>query len=157
MTDQDYSIRFADQRMVHEARSFLMLVFAPLLYDELSRSLEELDKRASRANCDIGCMFSHDELVASIQVEWHDEYVHVNLFGVHPAYRGKGIPRQMLTWLEEECRRRGLSRIEFETLEDWQTRHLLYERLGCTKGEIFRRNDVDYRKFRKVITPLTTS
>ena len=156
-TSQDFSVRLANQRMVHEARSFLTSVFAPLLYDELSRSLEELDKRASRANCDIVCMFSREEMVASLQVEWHDHYVHVNLFGVHQAYRGIGLPRRMLTWLEEECRRRRIARIEFETLEDWQTRHRFYERLGFIRGESFRRGGMHYRKFRKFITPLPTS
>jgi GNAT superfamily N-acetyltransferase len=129
-----------------------MSVFAPLLYDELSRSLQELDKRASRANCDVVCMFSQEEMVASWQVEWHDEYVHVNLFGVHQAYRGKGIPKRMLAWLEEECRKRGIARIEFETLEDWQSRHWFYEkRLGFTRGESFIRDGVQYRKFRKFL------
>lgn len=156
MTEQDFSIRLANQRMVHEARAFLMSVFATLLYDELSRSLQELDKRASRANCAIACMFSQEEMVASIQVEWYDEYVHVNLFGVHQAYRGKGIPKRMLAWLEEECRRRGIARIEFETLEDWQSRHRFYERLGFTRGESFIRDGTQYRKFSKFITPLTT-
>jgi len=139
--------------MVPEACSLLMSAFAPLLYDELSRSLQELDKRASRANCDVVCMFSQEEMVASWQVEWHDEYVHVNLFGVHQAYRGKGIPRRMLAWLEEECQRRGIARIEFETLEDWQSRHRFYERLGFTRGESFIRDGVHYRKFRKFVTP----
>jgi len=143
--------------MVHEAQSFLMSVFAPLLYDELSRSLEELDKMASRANCDIVCMFSEDEMVASMQLEWHDDYVYVNLFGVHQAYRGKGLPRRMLIWLEEECRRRRIARIEFETLEDWQTRHQFYERLGFSRGELLRRGGAHYRKFRKYITPLPAS
>lgn len=154
---QDFSVRFANQRMVHESRSFLMSVFAPLLYDELSRSLEELEKRASRANCDIVCMFSQEEMVAVLQMEWHDEYVHVNLFGVHHTYRGKGLPRQMLAWLELECRRRRITRIEFETLEEWQTRHRFYETLGFTKGESFTRCGVLYRKLRKFITPLPTS
>jgi GNAT superfamily N-acetyltransferase len=130
-----------------------MSVFAPLLYDELSRSLQELDKRALRANCEIACVFSKEELVAAIQVEWHDEYVHVNLFGVHQAYRGKGISRRIVTWLEGECRRRRIARIDFETLEEWETRHRFYERLGFTKGESFIRHGVRYRRFGKFITP----
>ena len=153
-TSQDFSIRPADQKMVHEVRSFLMSVFAPLLYDELSRSLEELDKRALRANCEIVCMFSQEEMIASLQVEWHNEYVHINLLGVHPAYRGKGIPERMVAWLEEECRRRGIARIEGETLEEWQTRHRFYKWLGFIKGESFIRDGVHYRKFRKFIAPL---
>jgi len=154
MTDQNFSIRLVEQGMVHEARAFLMSVFASLLYEELLRSLQELDKRALRANCEIAAMFLQKEMVACIQVEWYNEYVHVNLFGVHQYYRGKGIPRRMLTWLEEECRRRRVAMIEFETLEDWQTRHRFYERmLGFIKGESFRRNGVQYRKFRKFITP----
>jgi GNAT superfamily N-acetyltransferase len=98
-------------------------------------------------------MFSREEMVASIQVEWHDEYVHVNLFGVHQAYRGKGIPKRMLTWLVEECRRRRIARIEFETLENWRSRHQFYEkRLSFIRGESFIRDGVHYRKFRKFIT-----
>jgi len=151
MTDHDFNIRLVNQRMVQEARAFLISAFTPLLYEELSRSLQELDKRASRANCEIAAMFLQKEMVACIQVEWYDGYVHVNLFGVHQSYRGKGIPRRMLTWLEEKCRRRGIARIEFETLEDWRIRHRFYERLGFIKGESFRRNDVQYRKFRKFI------
>jgi GNAT superfamily N-acetyltransferase len=130
-----------------------MSVFAPLLYDELSRSLQELDKRVSRGISEIVCMLSHEGIVACLDLEWHDDYVHINLFGVHQAYRGKGIPERMLTWLEEECQRRRIAEIEFETLEEWQTHHRFYKWLGFIKGESFVRDGMHYRKFRKFVTP----
>lgn len=155
---QDLSVSVATNReMVDEACSLLQSAFAPVLYDELSRSLQELHERASRANVDIVCWFSQRKMVACLQVEWHGDYVHGNLLGVHQDHRGEGIPWRILGWLEEECRRRRIAMIEFETLEDWQSHHRFYQRLGFIKGESFNRYGVHYRKLRKLVTPLTMS
>ena len=157
MAAQGLSIIVVDQRMIQRVRSFLMSVFASVLYDELLRSIEEMDRRASRANCEIVCMLSREEMVAALEVEWHYDYVHVNLFGVHQAYRAAGLPRQMLTWLEERCRKRQIARIEFETLEERQNLHRFCESLGFIKGESFTRGGLCYRRFRKYIIALLAS
>jgi GNAT superfamily N-acetyltransferase len=138
----------SDRDAIHKTRLFFNSIFVPLLYDELSRSLEEFEKRTSRACCSVFCMFDCEEIVSSMQVEWQSEYVHVNLFGVREDFKGIGIPKQMVSWLEEQCRVREIYRIEADTLEEWQTRHRYYERwLGFSKGEAFVREGMKYRKF----------
>jgi len=57
----------------------------------------------------IGCMVTTVEQDLPIYV--HDEYAVVRVLWVDPAYRGKGIARQMLDHTADECGRFGLRQI----------------------------------------------
>jgi GNAT superfamily N-acetyltransferase len=54
----------------------------------------------------------------------------VQWLAVLPAYRRRGIARLLLHRLEHEALRRGYSRLELDTLDQWQAAHRLYLDMG---------------------------
>ena len=58
VTSRDISIRPADPGMISEIHSFLKSVFSPPFYGVLSLSLNELETRASKADCDTVMLYA---------------------------------------------------------------------------------------------------
>ncbi len=48
----------------------------------------------------------HDEIVASVCLEYDAEAVHIGMFTVHPALQGVGIGKQLLTYAENYAQKR---------------------------------------------------
>ena len=58
------------------------------------------------------------------------EEARLNLFAVDRAWRGQGIGRRLLEWLERPARVAGLARIVLEVRADNAGAHAFYQRLG---------------------------
>ena len=58
------------------------------------------------------------------------EEAHLNLFAVDRAWRGQGMGRRLLEWLERPARVAGLARIVLEVRADNGGARAFYERLG---------------------------
>jgi len=151
MLNDEIFIILANDSLIPQTKIFFLKIFEPLIFNELLRSINELETRASRENCEVYCIFHNSLMVACAQIDWYNDYAHINLFGILKEFRGHGIPKKFILWLEKHCLELNKSRIEFDTLEDWQTRHYFYLRLGFTKGSEFHRDNIQFRKFIKEI------
>lgn len=58
------------------------------------------------------------------------EYGVIHLFGVHPAFRGRGLARPLMAAAEDAGRRRGWKALRLDTLVDNYGAQRTYERLG---------------------------
>jgi len=151
MLNDEIIIKLAENSLLPQLKIFFLKIFKPLIFDELLRSINELETRVHRDNCEVYCIYQNSLLVACAQIDWYNDHAHINLFGILKEYRGLGIPRKFIIWLEKRCVEFNKSRIEFDTLEKWQTRHHFYLRLGFIKGSVFYRDNIQFRKFIKVV------
>ncbi len=65
-------------------------------------------------------------------MKYFDHEARLNLFGVHPDYRRKGIGSQMIKWLEETALINGNGVVYLETRLNNQAAREFYKTLGYT-------------------------
>jgi ribosomal-protein-alanine N-acetyltransferase len=68
-----------------------------------------------------------------------DENAHLNLLAVEPAYRRRGIGREMLKWLESSCSVAGILRVSLEVRATNLAAIRFYRALGFETGEQIQR------------------
>lgn len=72
-----------------------------------------------------------DYALASWQVDASPEEVTVlHMLGVHPAYRGKGLARQLVEWAIADARKRGQKAVRLDVLSGNLPAERLYPALG---------------------------
>jgi putative acetyltransferase len=72
-----------------------------------------------------------DKVVGTFGLERiSDEAMELRRMYVHPSARRRGLARQMLQFAENECRRRGIKRLELSTAEIQQAALALYRNAG---------------------------
>lgn len=66
-------------------------------------------------------------------MRYGDDDAHLDLFGVDPEFRGQGLGRQLLEWLEKPALVAGITAIFLEVRASNQGAQAFYERLGYRK------------------------
>ena len=74
-------------------------------------------------------------LVAILVLQDAADHVWLDNLAVNPAWKGKGIGRVMLTFAEEEARRRGFDEIRLLTHQKMAANIALYTRIGYVETE----------------------
>jgi len=92
--------------------------------------------KAIRSSDTVGIVASVDRALTGFALMYFgDEHAHLNLLAVEPAYRRRGIGREMLKWLEESCSVAGILRISLEVRANNVKAIRFYESLGYESGE----------------------
>jgi ribosomal-protein-alanine N-acetyltransferase len=92
--------------------------------------------KAIRSPDTIGIIANLDSALSGFaMMHFGDENAHLNLLAVEPAYRRRGIGRDMLDWLDESCLVAGIRRISLEVRADNTSAIRFYESLGYKSGE----------------------
>ena len=65
-------------------------------------------------------------------MRFFDDRAHLNLLAVLPAYRGRGIGRELVEWLEACARTAGIFDVELELRSSNTSARSFYETLGYT-------------------------
>ncbi|EMI22305.1 GCN5-related N-acetyltransferase domain protein [Rhodopirellula maiorica SM1] len=69
------------------------------------------------------------QVVATVQFDSHEDYLHVIGLAVHPQHQQKGIARRLLDWIDSQALSAGRTAIVLRTIE--QTGNVpVFERLG---------------------------
>jgi ribosomal-protein-alanine N-acetyltransferase len=66
-------------------------------------------------------------------MQFADVHAHLNLLAVAPAYRGRGIGRDLVTWLEACARTAGIFDVRLELRAGNEAARRFYTRLGFTE------------------------
>ncbi len=91
------------------------------------------------------------EILGILVLEAHADHLLLDNIAVDPARHGQGIGRRLLTFTEDEARRRGYGAVELYTNEVMVENIAMYERLGYV--ETGRKQDRGYDRvfFRKAL------
>ncbi len=89
------------------------------------------------------------EILGLLVLETHADHLLLDNVAIDPAYHGRGFGKRLLTFTEDEARRRGYAVVELYTNEVMIENIALYERLGYV--ETGRKQDRGYDRvfFRK--------
>ena len=123
-----------------DALGLARIADAPAIAD-LSRTLIETGLPWSWVPRRVEASIRHPEtnvLVARVRegiagfgiMRYGPEEAHLNLFAVGRAWRGRGVGRRLLEWLERPARVAGLARIVLEARADNAGARAFYGRLG---------------------------
>jgi ribosomal-protein-alanine N-acetyltransferase len=63
-------------------------------------------------------------------MRYHDDDAHLDLFGVEPSFRGRGLGRCLLEWLEKPALVAGISAVFLEVRASNRGAQAFYQRLG---------------------------
>ncbi len=74
------------------------------LLEGLRTTPAEVQRLIGTPNTLILTCVRHDEIVASVCLEFDQDAVHIGMFTVHPALQGLGIGKQLLTYAESFAR-----------------------------------------------------
>jgi ribosomal-protein-alanine N-acetyltransferase len=66
-------------------------------------------------------------------MQFADVHAHLNLLAVAPAYRGRGLGRKLVDWLEACARTAGVFDVRLELRANNDRARAFYERLGFTE------------------------
>jgi len=81
----------------------------------------------------MACDEKTSQLAGFAIMEFHDQYAHLNLLAVAPAFRGRGIGRRLVAWLEEVALVAGIGVVYLETPAINQQAREFYRRLAYTE------------------------
>jgi ribosomal-protein-alanine N-acetyltransferase len=84
--------------------------------------------RAANVNVLVAC--DGNTLAGFGIMRYRDDDAHLDLLGVSPSYRRKGVGRSLVEWLEECARVGGIFKIDLEVRSGNKGAQLFYERLG---------------------------
>jgi ribosomal-protein-alanine N-acetyltransferase len=68
-------------------------------------------------------------------MQFADMHAHLNLLAVAPAYRGRGLGRKLVDWLEACARTAGIFDVRLELRASNDRARAFYERLGFTETD----------------------
>ena len=77
-----------------------------------------------------------DEVAGFAIMEFHRNNAHMDLLAVAPAYRGLGLGRDMVIWLEETALAAGISRVILEVRAESTGARAFYQRLGYRQDAV---------------------
>ncbi|MBM3588295.1 MAG: GNAT family N-acetyltransferase [Alphaproteobacteria bacterium] len=104
-----------------------------------------LDDYAARiADCQASVLEAEGALQGVAVLEDSETGLFLENIMVAPSAQGKGLGRQMLTWIEAEGRRRGHQRLWLYTHEVMAENIAMYQRMGF--GEAHRAEEAGYRR-----------
>lgn len=69
-------------------------------------------------------------LAGFAMMQFGDAHAHLNLLAVTPAYRGRGVGRELVDWLEACARTAGIFDVRLELRAGNERARAFYERLG---------------------------
>ncbi len=72
-------------------------------------------------------------LVGFAIMRYHDDDAHLDLLGVAPDFRRRGLGRQLMEWLEKPALVAGITAVFLEVRESSSGAQAFYERLGYRK------------------------
>lgn len=92
--------------------------------------------KAIRSRDTVGIVASVNKSLTGFALMYFgDEHAHLNLLAVEPAYRRRGIGREMLRWLEDSCSVAGILRVSLEVRATNMKAIRFYHTLGYEPGE----------------------
>lgn len=109
--------------------------------DEIEQALNDADIHVWRDNgmpAGVAALF------------WRDDHVYVNILGVDPAFRRRGLASHMLHEIRAWAKERGLPRVRLYTTNDNTGAFRLYQRLGFTLDAVYLRDVEKHLGYRRL-------
>ncbi|WP_442507236.1 GNAT family N-acetyltransferase [Novipirellula sp. SH528] len=106
----------------HAAFAPLRTIYRPNSQTVTSRSLRQKDETRLVAELD-------QQVVATVQFDSHEGYLHVIGLAVHPHFQQRGIARRLLDWIELHVLSTARTTIVLETIKETGN-VLVFEKLG---------------------------
>ncbi len=91
---------------------------------------ERVTKSLRRPDALVVVARARERIVGFGIMRYGDDEAHLDLLGVHPDFRGEGVGRRLVEWLEQPASLAGIALVSLEVRESNRTARAFYERLG---------------------------